>query len=71
MKLSVTSIAGAEITLDVMYYYFSIDSLETVTHVNYCPDSPAGPYSQYTGDFNSFQTTYMGYLFIPVPKNAI
>lgn len=70
MEIDVTTVAGAHITIDVAYYYFTVDHSGNVTHVNYAYDDPTGPYSQHVGDFTSFQSAHYRYLLIPVPHNA-
>ncbi len=71
MNVQLTNTSGMSVDLNVVYYYFSLDQFQNVTHVNYAYDDPAGPYSQHMGDFNSFKMSMPGYLFIPVPANAV
>lgn len=70
MLIDVMTQSGASITLDVAYYYFSVDNSGNVTNVNYAYDDPTGPYSQHMGDFTSFKMSHPNYLLIPVPHNA-
>jgi hypothetical protein len=70
MQIDVMAMGGASITLDVAYYYFTVEQHGNVTHVNYATDDPTGPFNQHMGDFASFRGTMPGYLYIPVPHNA-
>jgi len=71
MQIDVTAMSGASISLDVVYYYFTIDNAGIVTNVNYCYNDPCGTYSTYPGDFNNFKAGHSGYLFIPVPRGIV
>lgn len=70
MRIDLMTQSGAYIDIDVVYYYFTIDHGGVVTHVNFCFDSPDGPFTDHAGDFLSFKTSYNGYLFIPVPRGG-
>jgi len=71
MNVQLTSTSGMSMDINVMYYYFTMDQFQNVTHVNYAYDDPTGPYSQNIGDFATFKSMNPGYLYIPVPSSVI
>ena len=71
MNVQLASASGMSIDINVMYYYFTVDQNQTVTHVNYSYDDPTGPYMNHMGDFSSFKMNNPGYLYIPVPSSAL